>query len=184
MLNPLASPKVERILAGLEAASRPVSEPVPVSLRSPKRAPKSPKAVLVEDHPLVASPEPCSTREDQTRARKLRDLQRTKRKPLPRYYEQKEHHPDTVVGALPTPAHTPEPLPDSIVEVDSGNDQVAEEESSISKMARMQERAMLLQRQNAELTAALAKTVGLELEDRDLKPEDVLKAFRQIKFSR
>jgi hypothetical protein len=184
MLNPLASPKVERILASFEPASRSVSEPVPVSPRSPKRAPKSPKAVPVEDHPLAASPEPCPSREDQTRARKLRDLQRIKRKPLPRYYEQKEHHPDAVAGALPTPAHTPEPLPDSVVEVDSGHDQIVEEESSISKMARMQERAMLLQRQNAELTEALAKVVGLKLEDRELKPEDVLKAFRQVKLSR
>jgi hypothetical protein len=111
-------------------------------------------------------------------------LQRIKRKPLPTYPEQKEQHSEPVAGALPTPAHTPEPLPESVIGIDSGHDEGLEEESSISKMARMQERAMLLQRQNTELTEALAKIVGLELEDGDLKPEDVLRAFRQAKFSR
>jgi hypothetical protein len=184
MLNPLASPKVEHILADHEAPNRSVSEPLPVSPRSPKRASKSPRLVPVDDHPLAVSPDPRSSREDQTRARKLRDLQRIKRKPLPTYHEQREQHPDAIAGALPTPAHTPEPLPDLIVEVDSSHDEVFEEESSISKMARMQERTMLLQRQNTELTEALAKIVGLELGDGDVKAEDVLKAFRQVQVLR
>jgi hypothetical protein len=186
MLDPLASPGVERMLSGFEVPSRPFSEPIPASPRSPKRPPKSTKAVPVEEHPLASEPEPepHTSREDQTRARKLRDLQRIKRKPLPEYYEQKEQHSDAVAGALPTPAHTPEPLPESNVEVDSGHDGGIEDESSISKIARMQERVMMLQRQNTELTEALAKIVGLELEDGDLRPEDVLKAFKRIKTSR
>jgi hypothetical protein len=209
MLNPLASPNVEQLLSSFEPPRRSFSEPAPKSPRSPKRPPKSPKAVPVEDHPLaipeetelrksredlvedhpLAVPEECElrkqkSREDQTRARKLRDLQRIKRKPLPSYYEQKEQHPDAVAGALPTPAQTPEPLQDSLFELDSGHEEGIEEESSISKMALMQERVVLLQRQNTELTEALAKIVGLELEDGDLKSEDVLKAFRQVRFSR
>jgi hypothetical protein len=44
----------------------------------------------------------------------------------------------------------------------------------------MQERVMLLQRQNMELTEALAKIVGLELGGDDLRPENVLKALRQV----
>jgi hypothetical protein len=185
-LNSPTSPGMERMQSGFEAPSRSFSEPVPVSLRSPKRHHTSPKTVPVEDHPLAAlpesEPEPRLSREDQTRARKLRDLQRIKRKPLPRFYEQKEQHSDVV--ALPTPAHTPEPLRDSNFEVESGHDEGIDDEGPISKMARMQERVMLLQRQNTELTEALAKIVGLELEDGDLRPEDVLKAFRQVKFSR
>ena len=108
-------------------------------------------------------------------------MQRIKRKPLPSYYEQKEQYPDAVAGALPTPAHTPEPLQESSTELDSGHEECIEE-SSISKMARMQARVVLLQRQNTELTEALAKIVGLELEDGDLRSEDVLKAFRQARF--
>ncbi|KAG9185863.1 hypothetical protein G6011_07194 [Alternaria panax] len=186
MLNPLASPGVERILSDPRVPSQSFSEPVPVSPRSPKRAPKSSEAVPVEDHPLATSsePEPRASREDQTRARKLRDLQRIKRKPLPGYYEQKEQYCDRVAGALPTPAHTPEPLQESNVEVDDDHEEGIEDESSINKMARMQERVMRLQKQNTELTEALAKIVGLELEDRDLRPEDVLKAFRQVEFPR
>jgi hypothetical protein len=48
----------------------------------------------------------------------------------------------------------------------------------------MQERVMMLQRQNTELAEALAKIVGLEFKDGDLRPEDVLKAFKRIKTSR
>ena len=107
-------------------------------------------------------------------------MQRVKRKPLPGYYEQKEQHSDVVVGALPTPAHTPEPLSESNIEIDSGHDGGIEDESIINKMARMQERVVILQRQNMELTEALAKIVGLELGDGDLRPENVLKALRQV----
>jgi hypothetical protein len=182
MLNPLASEGVERLLSEFEPPGRSFSEPTPVLPRSPKRPPKSPKAIPVEDHPLATlEAEPRKSREDQTRARKLRDLQRIKRKPLPSYYEQKEQYPDAVAGALLTPAHTPEPPLESSTELGSGHEECIEERS-ISKMARMQERVVLLQRQNTELTEALAKIVGLELEDGDLMSEDVLKAFRQARF--
>ncbi|KAF1943175.1 hypothetical protein EJ02DRAFT_453687 [Clathrospora elynae] len=174
MLNPLGNSGVERMLSELSAPRRSFSEPVPVSPRSPKRAPKSSKAVPVEVHPLAS-------REELTRARKLRDLQRVKRKPLATYHE--EQHPDTVADALPTPAQTPEPLQDSSFD-SVHDDEAIRDESSISKMAQMHERVVLLQRQNIELTEALAKIVGLELDDGELRGEDVLTAFRQVKFSR
>jgi hypothetical protein len=58
------------------------------------------------------------------------------------------------------------------------------EENSTEKMMRLQDRVMLLQRQNSALTAALAKVVGLEMEDGDLEPEFVLRTFRRCRSSR
>jgi hypothetical protein len=183
MLNPLASPEVERILSGFDAPVRSCSAPVPVSPRSPKRSSKLPKAVPVDDHPLACVEERRS-REEQTRARKLRDLQRIKRKPLPRCDAKKGQNPDATNGGLPTPAQTPEPLQDYLLELDSGQDENLEEESAISKMARMQERVVFLQKQNTALTEALAKIVGLELDGNDMNSEDVLEAFGQVRFSK
>jgi hypothetical protein len=183
MLNPLASPEVERILSGFDAPARSCSTPVPVSPRCPKRSSQSPKTVPVDNHPL-ACVEERKSREEQTRARKLRDLQRIRRKPLPHYDAKKEQNPDATNGALPTPAQTPEPLLDSLLELDSGHDENLEEESTISKMTRMQERVVFLQKQNTALTEALAKIVGLELEGEDMKSQDVLEAFGQVRFSK
>lgn len=181
MMNPLASLEVERMLSGcVTRAERSFSDPIAMSPRSPKRPPKSPKPVPVKDHPLAS-------REEQARARKLRDLQRIKRKPLPTCM-QLEQRPETTVVALHTPAQTPEPVNNASVtslhedEGIDGDDDVAEDPLA-NKMNRLQSRVVVLQRQNTELTEALAKIVGLELEDGDLKSEDVLKAFRQIRYS-
>ncbi|KAH7398941.1 hypothetical protein DE146DRAFT_613071 [Phaeosphaeria sp. MPI-PUGE-AT-0046c] len=162
MLNPLGSPAVEDLLANfdtLDIPDRSVSAPLPRSPRSPKR---SPKAVPVDKHPL----QPAPTRDDLTRARKLRDLQRIKRKPTPCSLDK-----NTTTAAPPTPAHTPHPSPEPIVE----------EESPANKMSLLEDRVILLQRQNTQLAEALAKIVGLELEDGDLKSEEVLEAFRRLK---
>jgi hypothetical protein len=175
MINPLASPEVERMFSGYETPRRSFSEPAPISPRSPKRAPKSPKRIPTNDHPLL-------TREESTRARKLRDLQRVKRKPLPTETKT-EQVVGTATGDLPTPAQTPEPAHDQSDDsalVDDGTDS----DHQSDKLARIQERVVLLQRQNTELTEALAKIVGLELEQGDLRPEDVLKAVRRINLSR
>ncbi|RMZ74337.1 glucosamine 6-phosphate N-acetyltransferase [Pyrenophora seminiperda CCB06] len=179
MLNPLASPEIEHILAKFEARGRSFSAPVSVSQRSPKKPPQSLKAVPVEDHPLA---EPRKIREDQTRARKLRDLQRIKRKPLPSYYGQKEQQVDAVGRALPTPAHTPEPPQSSALELDSGHDEGIEEEREVNELVELQKKVVLLQRQTKELTEALAYIVGLEM-DGNTEPEQVLKAFREVQFS-
>ncbi|KAH7361269.1 hypothetical protein BKA66DRAFT_369503, partial [Pyrenochaeta sp. MPI-SDFR-AT-0127] len=176
MLNPLAGPDMERLLSGYETPRRSFSESLSLSPRSPKRPPKSPKPVPVNDHPLAS-------REEQTRARKLRDLQRIKRKPLPTY-TQANQYSDTVIDTLPTPAQTPEPISDLLsndLHEDEGidEDDYIEENSPANVMTQLQSRVVLLQRQNTELTEALAKVVGLELEEGELKSEDVLNAFRQ-----
>ncbi|KAF2027507.1 hypothetical protein EK21DRAFT_71645 [Setomelanomma holmii] len=170
MLNPLASAQVERMISGFDTPPerRSISSPVSRSPRSPKRSPKSPKPIPVKDHPLA-------TRDEQTRARKLRDLQRIKRKPVPARTPS-EHHQleDATAGALPTPAHTPEPNVNNAHE-----DEGIEEQNSADRMGQLQDRVVSLQRQNAQLAEALAKIVGLELKDGDLRSEDVLQAFRK-----
>lgn len=180
-MNPLGSLEVERMLSGcVTRVERSFSDPVAMPPRSPKRPPRSPKPVPVKDHPLAS-------REEQARARKLRDLQRIKRKPLPTCIQVEQRH-ETIGAALPTPAQTPEPVNNASVtslhedEGIDGEDEV-EKDGLANKMLKLQSRVVLLQRQNTELTEALAKTVGLELEDGDLKSEDVLKAFRQIRYS-
>ncbi|KAF1977735.1 hypothetical protein BU23DRAFT_657110 [Bimuria novae-zelandiae CBS 107.79] len=70
MMHPLASPTVERAINPSNTMPSAPRSP----LRSPRPSPKSPKAVPVEDHPLLVS------RKEQTRGRKLRDLQRVKEK--------------------------------------------------------------------------------------------------------
>ncbi|KAJ4369083.1 hypothetical protein N0V83_006166 [Neocucurbitaria cava] len=178
MLNPLASSEVERMLSDFQTPiGRSFTEPISQSPRSPKRQPKSPKRV-----PVSVNDDPLASREEQTRARKLRDLQLIKRKPLPSH-TQMEQHPDSVGGALPTPAQTPEPIKNPSVDGSHEDDSI-DEESPANKMTQLQSRMVLLQRQNTELTDALAKIVGLELEEGDLKSEDVLRAFRQIRLSR
>jgi hypothetical protein len=162
MLNPLASSAVENMLSTFDTPERSASAPIPRSPRSPKR---SPKAIPVENHPLVAS------RDEATRARKLRDLQRIKRKPVPSAPEQ-----DTTSGALPTPAHTPEPVATST----SGDEEEAED-GSTNQMGVLQDKVVTLQRQNTLLAEALAKIVGLELEDGEVKTEAVLEAFKRIR---
>lgn len=154
MLNPLASPAVERMLSNFDTPpDRSVSAPVPRSPRSPKRSPES---TPVDNHPLQAS------RRDSTRARKLRDLERVKRKPVP------EQPPVTSVGALPTPIHTPEPSADE------------EDGAAANKMSVLEERVIQLQRQNTQLAETLAKIAGLQITDGDVRSEEVLKEVRRI----
>lgn len=170
MLNPLASADVERIISGFDTPPerRSLSVPATRSPRSPKASPRAPKPVPVKDHPLAS-------RDEQTRARKLRDLQRIKRKPVPGGVSSGQQREDATAGALPTPAQTPEP---------AHEDEDIEEESPSEQVGRLQDRVISLQRQNTQLAEALAKIVGLELKDGDLKGEDVLRAFRQQSESR
>lgn len=174
IINPLASPDVENIISEFGTPGSSASEPVAKSSRNPRRPPQSPEHVPVVDHPLAS-------REEQTRARKLRDLQQIKRKTLPSG-EQEKKYPDVVAGAPLTPAQTPEPVHDSSV------DSVHEEENADDHncdIVRIQQKVISLQRQNTELTEALAKIVGLELEEGgDINSEDVLKAFNKIRFFR
>ncbi|KAG9199527.1 hypothetical protein G6514_008385 [Epicoccum nigrum] len=183
----LASPAVERAIQGfspMDRTSRSFSAPNIMDLatntaRKEKSPPVSPKPIPVLEHPLA---ERLLSREEQTKARKLRDLKQIRRKKVPSniLIPKSKHHSDsdTVSGALPTPRQTPEPGSDQIIG-DSAIEIEVLEESSAEKMNRLQERVMLLQRQNSSLTAALAKVVGLELEDGDFEPEYVLQTFRR-----
>lgn len=187
----LASPAVERAIQGFSSfdrASRTFSAPnimdlAANALRKEKSPPISPKPIPVVEHPLA---EHHLTREEQTKARKLRDLNRIRRKDIPSSISTstQQRHSDTGPGALPTPRQTPEPVFDSTVEISVLEDDICTEDSPSEKMARLQDRVILLQRQNTDLTAALAKIVGLELEDGDLEPEYVLQTFRRCRQSR
>lgn len=195
MLVPrLASPAVERAIQGFSShhrASRSFSAPnimdsAASALRKEKRPPISPRPIPVVEHPLAEHP---LTREEQTKARKLRDLNRIRRKEVPSTISvstsTQQCRSDTGPGALPTPRQTPEPVFDSTVEIRVlDDDDACTEDSPSEKMTRLQERVILLQRQNTDLTAALAKIVGLELEDGDLEPEHVLQTFRRCRQSR
>ncbi|KAH9864799.1 hypothetical protein IAQ61_008744, partial [Plenodomus lingam] len=183
MLNPLASPQVERIISGSGSNTPPRAplQPTSNSPRSPKRTPTSPKPIPVDNHPLAS-------REEQTRARKLRDLQRIKKKPLsapahapPPTLEKQQA--EVVPHAPLTPAQTPEPIRER--SLDSGHEDEAENGASTRyKMHKMHERVVSLQRQNEQLTEALAKIVGLELEEGEIRTQDVLEACRKIRFFR
>ena len=184
MFSPLASPEVERILASCENrfeksfTEATLPEANLTKPRSPKRAPKSttPVPVPVENHPLAS-------REDQTRARKLRDLQRIKQKPPP-LYEQGYQHPNSIAGAPLTPAQTPEPQSDSFSDhLQEGSSADGDDDSVASgprvKTTRLQKKVALLHRQNIELTEALAKIMGVRSGEDNLTAEDVLRMFRQ-----
>ncbi|ORY12336.1 hypothetical protein BCR34DRAFT_600719 [Clohesyomyces aquaticus] len=71
MMNPLGSPKLEQLFS--DCNENPGVRP-PTPVRSPRRSPAVSKPVPVEDH------HPLATREERIRARKLRDMQRVKRK--------------------------------------------------------------------------------------------------------
>jgi hypothetical protein len=189
MLSPLASPDVERAIQGSnthERSTRSFSAPNISTARTTKRAPVSPRPVPVSDHPLALS------REEQTKARKLRDLKRIARKEFhtgtpfqpQQPLQQQQQHPDAVAGAAApsTPVRTPESRTtagSTACNTLDGRGPEAE-----ANVVQLKERAVQLQRQNTELTEALARIVGLELENGDLEPEQVLKAFRQCRMSR
>jgi hypothetical protein len=190
MLSPLASPAVEHAIQGLnthERSPRSFSAPNISTARTTKRAPVSPRPVPVLDHPLAMS------REEQTKARKIRDLKKLARKestagalarPQQQFQLYQQQHLDTTAGAtLNTPAQTPERR--STTAGSTACNTLDEREHEVeANVVRLKERAVQLQRQNTELTEALARIVGLELENGDLEPEQVLQAFRQCRMSR
>jgi hypothetical protein len=188
----LASPAVERAIQGFSSydrASRSFSAPNIMDVaanaaRKEKSPPISPKPIPVVEHPLAEHP---ISREEQTKARKLRDLKKIRRKEVSSTISVstsiQQRNSDTGPGALPTPRQTPEPSSDEIVGESAVEIEVLEE-GSMEKMIRLQERVVYLQRQNSALTAALAKVVGLEPENGDLEPEYVLQVFRRCRYSR
>ncbi|KAF2787788.1 hypothetical protein K505DRAFT_287296 [Melanomma pulvis-pyrius CBS 109.77] len=170
MLNPLASPELEHAISDFNAME--MSPPVPpvTPIRSLKRSPFTLTPVPVEDHPL-------KTREEQTKARKIRDLKKIKRQISTTSTTNGE---DTTAGALATPVLSPIQMRRSPIENDHEDD---EEEVRLSKMVRLQYKVVLLQRQNTELAEALAKMMGLGMEDEDIETDVVLRTYRQLRFS-
>jgi hypothetical protein len=122
--------------------------------------------VPVRDHPLL-------TREEQTRARKLRDLRKSRK------LEKKLVGEDATTGAQQeTPASS---RTDTGVSVVESADEENEEAGLTFKIDILQKRVISLQRQNSELAETLARIMGYETEDGDLDAESVLTAYKQIK---
>jgi hypothetical protein len=182
MLNPLASSALESVISG----SKGEDDEMPTSpLRSPKCSPRVARRVLVDDHPLLS-------REEVTRRRKLRDLQRVRQQSVDL---KMQHDEDVVAGAEKSiiQQHPPPPaldlrresLMESLDETeneDSGDEKMKKKDSAAYKMALLQEKVIFLQHQNTELAHALAKMVGLETKEGDagLDAETVLEAYRQM----
>lgn len=171
MLNPLASPELENVISGFDhgddeevyGPGLTLSHSTPA--RSPKRERISSECVPVEEHPL-------QTRQDVTRARKLRDLKRAKTMKGRVEEGQKE-------SANTTP---------SLADIDSGltpeyaeGKEEEDSDTTFSEAAMLKKRVVSLQRQNTALAEALAKIVGFQTEDGDLDSDAVLRAYRQIK---
>jgi len=170
LLNPLASSDVENAILGSNRNGSkhgtPKSSPVSsrTVIRSPKRPAISPKAVPVVDHPLLM------TREEQTRQRKLRDLQQSKRKLVARSTE------DAVSGAPPTPVESLRQVCASIIESASIVESVRRGDNG--RREDPKEEILRLERLADELARELASAVGIDLSDGAREPEDVLEMAR------
>ncbi|KAF2130862.1 hypothetical protein P153DRAFT_287670 [Dothidotthia symphoricarpi CBS 119687] len=146
MLCPSVGSENEHVFAA-EPHER--SSSAPISRRSP---PITPKREHVQDHPLAS-------REEQTRARKLRDLQKVRR-------NFSSSDIQNVAPPTPTLAQDPESLG-------------ADDESSREKMAKLEEKVGALQKLNTQLAETLTSLLGdVESKDGKIKNEDVLRACR------
>lgn len=120
--------------------------------------------------------EPHMTYQEQTQARKRRDSQHDKRKLVPdNYYSGtiKGKYRDSFVDVR---ACTTDAFHDAIMHAHHDDDEGFEEEDSVRRTERLEERVMLLQRQNMRLMEALAKIVGVVLEHDDLDCETMMRA--------
>lgn len=191
MLNPLASSALEQVIGdytpkeGEDATERPETPPQ----RSPKSVPVSARSVATEDHPLL-------TREDRVRARKLRDMQRTKHlTATPSSPESSNLRVDRSSTSAPIPVSTEEtmqqpsiqsPVDSPVEDLQSESHLIAQfpkipKSRPVSSISFFKNRVISLQQQNSELAEALATIVGLEAENGNLDPKAVLDAYRQIK---
>ncbi len=180
MLNPLASPQIERIFSSVEPYyHRALSEPGLLRWRTPRKPPKSSKPVPVNKHPLAS-------REDQTRARKLRDLQRIKKKPLSICTQAFRHSralSSTSLKEIPASASRQSSHSGVFQDCNSidhmDQDESLRNDSPVDKVTQLENRMILLEQQNNRLTDALAKVLGLSLQEGNLGTEEVLGVFRQ-----
>jgi hypothetical protein len=182
MMSPLGSHQVERMIADVSGTTGrgaapgakedeegdgdcPRTPSTPAPSKSPKRSPIAPIRVLVNDHPLVK-------REEQTRARKLKGLERVKSLKKRVSHTEESSLPATVTESSTTSLPTEPPVEGPCAEPD---------DDTINRLSLLKKRVISLQRENTELVEALARIVGLEAEDGDLDANAVLRAYRQIK---
>jgi hypothetical protein len=172
MLNPLASAGLEHAITNFNDmggdSAKPRTRP-----RTPKRSPVTLTPVPEEDHPL-------KSREEKTKARKLRDLKRMKRYTVSTVTSTSTTE-DTTAGSSVSLDQPPAQMRESPMK---SVDERREKERPLSKTVSSQHRALSLQRQNTELAEALAKMMGLEMEDGHLEADVVLKTYRQLRFSK
>jgi hypothetical protein len=115
--------------------------------------------IPVANHPLSI------TREEQTRTRKLRDLQKSKRKLCAPIVE------NTVFGAPPTLVESPERMSTSPMESMHGEDNNEGEGNPPDRISR-------LERLANELAQELANKANMDVSDGACDPEEVLEAVR------
>jgi hypothetical protein len=174
-LSPLVNPVVEKTqkvpkFSSMDGADDDTPQNSPISsntvIRSPKKAAVSPKATPVKDHPLLTS------REEQTRQRKLRDrqqsLQKSKKKPSIAMPVSPTREEDTVAGASPT---SPTPF--------ESEEQAYEEVAEVTEKMHLRAELARLQTLNDELVEELAIWAGADLRDSNLSSYDVLTLARQ-----
>ncbi|KAF2116710.1 hypothetical protein BDV96DRAFT_598575 [Lophiotrema nucula] len=167
MLNPLASPGLEQAICDFNAAPNDAEPSSPTATRSPRRSPVEAKPVPIpdENHPLAS-------REEQTRARKLRDFKRATKG-----QQEKDAIREATIAALPTPVQSFESL------ASDGVDDMRDDAGW--NMSVLKQRIITLQRQNSQLTEALAELVGFEPDlEEELDPDAVLRTCRRMKLHR
>ncbi|KAF2281608.1 uncharacterized protein EI97DRAFT_438929 [Westerdykella ornata] len=181
MLNPLGSEAVERAIEGKSSWQRVEeqgNESQRTATRSPKRSPIEAKPIPVHEHPLL-------TREEQTRARKLRDLERVKKQLLLAHAGMNGNAKLKGVGlerqAKPPSVARPPSGEDNVIK--SCNEAPAPEglDAASAKIRTLQQKVNVLQRQNKQLAEALAWIVGFEVEDEEVDVEGLLKVYRQMR---
>ncbi|EUC34806.1 hypothetical protein COCCADRAFT_25153 [Bipolaris zeicola 26-R-13] len=118
--------------------------------------------------------EPHMTYHEQARAHKLRDSQHVKRKLTPDGYYSRNIRGKYRDSFVDVAACTTDAFHDAIMH--AHDDEGFEEEDSVRRTERLEERVMLLQRQNMRLMEALAKIVGVVLEHDDLDCETMMRA--------
>ena len=188
MLNPLASPTLERVISKLnEPETKFRTAKSQRGPKIPKHSPivRKPVPVRDEGHPL-ADVDRTSSRQEQTRARKLRDLNKARSR-----HSAESKDEDRILGAPHTIAKSPIFTTEhGTHKTETANERDEDEllgdlEDDIDAACRtdlLKDRVISLQRQNTELAEALARIVGFESEDGDLDPREVLSAYKRIKM--
>ncbi|KAF2017276.1 hypothetical protein BU24DRAFT_490477 [Aaosphaeria arxii CBS 175.79] len=181
MLNPLGSSAVENAISPFHAADGGSSddEGPTATVRSPRTPPKSSTMM-----PVVGNDHPLASREELTRARKLRDLKKFKQQRGSATTDEDDARAGGAVSSsslsqyrsVSSSCNSRSALNNSSV----GESGAATGEA-IQEANMLKQRVIVLQRQNTELAEALARIVGFEAEDGDLDAEAVLTACRRCR---